>query len=398
MSKYLRYINLFYIIVGYFLLTSLFSSKISNGDSQSITLPIRLFGLSLSLIVIYLNISTKNYLKIDRWYILLSIFIFMYLIRMIYDLIIDGSILHYFDKSFYFANFLFICLLPMYSLRNSIDIDSVIFVKILLLFYVLAGLLSLLNNSISFSSVVVDRIDGNDAFGSIGFGHAGVSLSLLSVYLIVKRNKFIPAYFGLIFGFFLVLISGSRSPIIAFFVATFIFFASRIGKSHIILSLLLVLFLIFLTNFETFLSFVGSFNASLEKRFYLLIVAGDYGAREVMYNTAFSTFLDYPLTGYSFLLQSGFNIGTYPHNFFLESLMACGLLGGLIFAILNFAALYFSIISFKFKNSFFWVNLLYIQFLILGMFSGAIWNSPLYWVFLFLVFNTRNRNIHQQIV
>ena len=84
-----------------------------------------------------------------------------------------------------------------------------------------------------------------------------------------------------------------------------------------------------------------------------------------------------------FLIQTSPFQASYPHNLIVEAFMATGLLGGLIFLYLNFRVL--QLVHLMKDTEKFWLGLLFIQFFIFSMFSGNLYTSFFYWIFLTLV-------------
>tara|TARA_B100000945_G_C20360628_1_gene586938 strand:- start:812 stop:1234 length:423 start_codon:yes stop_codon:yes gene_type:complete len=117
----------------------------------------------------------------------------------------------------------------------------------------------------------------------------------------------------------------------------------------------------------------------------------DLGGRNIFLSIGIEEFMQSPIIGNSFLITKTHFKGTYPHNLIIEAFMALGIIGGMIFTALNFNILRYVnkiIISKKYE----WIGLLFLQFFIFGMFSGNIFSSTLYWIFLGLVITSKQSN------
>ncbi|MCK7519045.1 MAG: hypothetical protein MZV64_15630 [Ignavibacteriales bacterium] len=120
-------------------------------------------------------------------------------------------------------------------------------------------------------------------------------------------------------------------------------------------------------------------------RFQRFVESGD-ALRFQLYEEAIKEFLNHPIIGNQFVLENGIGAGIYPHNIFLESLMALGFIGGILILILLFNSLKICYYSIKELDNYSWIRLLFIQYFIFSMMSGGIYNSPLLWIFMALNF------------
>jgi O-antigen ligase len=93
---------------------------------------------------------------------------------------------------------------------------------------------------------------------------------------------------------------------------------------------------------------------------------------------AWEEFLDHPAFG-SGLDES--RTGEYPHNVVIESFMATGVLGGAAFSIILLCS---SVAAAKLMttNATRWISLLYVQYLVSALVSGALYLSGTMWCFI----------------
>lgn len=234
------------------------------------------------------------------------------------------------------------------------------------------------------SGAVVDvgRL-GLTSLNPISTGHLGCSVLLMGIFGIYRRD--INKTFGwlmIFFGAYLLLGSASRGPLLSFLVC---FFVLALKARASIFSL-----------FILFLLAVGVISVWPGVDSILMRLVGVYDGsdlsaygRYVSYFGAVNQFLEGPIFG-SFIEER--LTGSYPHNIFLEGLMAVGLLGGVPLFLVMISSLR-SAIAFIDKNcSFGWVGLLFVQYLIGAQFSGSLYSVTALWALLGVVLNIRARN------
>lgn len=233
------------------------------------------------------------------------------------------------------------------------------------------------------------RSHGIHSMYSISFGHVGVTMSLLSAYLLLFRklisvDKFIAVVFFFA-GVFLLYKANTRNPIIALSAGLILMFlAKRFYKGVAAIfgvAVAAVAGLFFLYKDSNII--ITGKNPFLE-RVYVSIFEGDMSKRDILYLQAFEDFTNYPILGKSFLLESGF----YPHNIYLEVMMAMGMLGLLLIIYLHFSA--FRKLYFFIKNNFLhdrmWIGVLFLQYYILSLTSYNIYgNSDVWFYFAMLI-------------
>ncbi|HXG70776.1 MAG TPA: O-antigen ligase family protein [Gemmatimonadaceae bacterium] len=105
--------------------------------------------------------------------------------------------------------------------------------------------------------------------------------------------------------------------------------------------------------------------------------------RAVLWNNAINQFHQSPLTG-SGLEEEEYH--SYPHNLVIEALMATGIAGGACFTIAALLAVRRSYHLIAIEHSHAWIGMVFVNYLVFGMFSSAIYNSFQYWSALAAVF------------
>ena len=230
---------------------------------------------------------------------------------------------------------------------------------------------------------------------SITTGHLGATLILCSYASRLISRPIFPSYIslmGFVVGGYIVFIAASKGPLIA--VVVTLISAELVRKSvrgtiAIIGGLLILIFL--LTNdvaFQALISAVGGSDLGLVSRVTNSLPEYDESTfiRVTLLRNFFDTIGDHLLIGYG--LEDPV-LHVYPHNLVLEALMSGGLIGGISFLFLCYAGLKgaFYLLS---KERSVIIALIYIQYLIAGQFSGAIYSSGVFWVALSLVMLSKN--------
>jgi len=104
--------------------------------------------------------------------------------------------------------------------------------------------------------------------------------------------------------------------------------------------------------------------------------------RPLLFKSAWEQFLSYPILGDQYLSRYA---NYYPHNIFLEVLMALGIIGGIIFIlIIFFAVRKASVILRNYNEDIFIPFLLLITLVLAGMTSGSLFTGVGLWSWLSL--------------
>ena len=194
------------------------------------------------------------------------------------------------------------------------------------------------------------------------------------------------------FGLVSMTLSGARSSFIALFLCLILLLLGKVKKRKIIFVLALSL-IVLARYFYIYLNLLIQtwrrmvFIPSLE---FLLLSSSDNvtsSGRDVLFAHGWKLFLSNPVFGYSYLLPDD----SYVHNIFIEQFMALGLLGGLLFFVINIKAVSICWHIVKTDFSMILFPVLFIQYLVFGCFSRTIIALIPYWLFLFLSINSYDR-------
>ncbi len=319
----------------------------------------------------------------------LIVFYILYLLKVFYNLAFGPDVNYALPKEEYVFWSLGVCFIPMLSATfiRKVDFVSVSQKMIYIFFAVL--IVSIFNNKEALKSTIDTRLDANSALNSITYGHLGVTLCLLSVYFLQLNKNRLFYILSFVLGAYITLISGSRSPVFALVLC--LIFVALVKRNKWVIGGLITFGIVIVSSFTIFISFIQKINPIIVERLTTLVTDKEQSQRNKIFSDAIDDFMQYPVTGKHFLLSHGFGEGFYPHNLIIEAFMALGLIGGCFFLYLVFVALKFCIKFLKKNYSFSWVSLLFVQSLILGMASGSLWGSQVFWILMMLLFSIYDR-------
>ncbi len=318
---------------------------------------------------------------------LAMLFWIIYLIRLSYYTTAFPSNLRL-TPALYWVWALGVCLIPMLSISSAsgkqIDFDR----SFRMLFVV--GFIAILMAYFSASTEVyrdgrlldIGRIQ-LDSLNPISLGRLGAVMTALSIWLILKKRYFeFPnlargaAVVAVAIGVYLMINSGSRGPVLALLSSLMLLtFASSIRRGVAMALIFMLLASAIYISAERFS--ILNMDALLG-RFAAMQQMSDMAAQERLtsFGGAVAAFRDSPILGFG--LEEP-RTGFYPHNLVLEAFMSTGLIGGVIFLWICASGVLVSIRLFKSNNPDGWVGLLFIIYLVQGMFSGALYQSGEFW-------------------
>ncbi|NHF61380.1 O-antigen ligase family protein [Flavobacteriaceae bacterium TP-CH-4] len=225
------------------------------------------------------------------------------------------------------------------------------------------------------------RFDANSTVNTINYGQMGCALCIIALYgLVNKTFKWSKLIFSLLFclGALSIMKAGSRSPIVVLLVVTTIYTFARWGMLRGLLVSASLGLLVYLSL--DFLVEIGqSVDSGLADRVVNALEKKETSGRDQIYANALRLFRESPLFGDFYLISSGIGRNGYPHNFFLEAFITTGLLGGIPFVIMTMIAFVksYRLLLNGHKSS--WIVLMFLQLLIYGMFSSALYSSQDFW-------------------
>lgn len=331
-------------------------------------------------------------------YVLAVFLSFLYVISAFFDLYIynEPQVLYGSNVSvlFFMVNGILLPLLVIPRIKNEEKYHAFFVVFAIVVSYGLyISYSNIMSGNILYSGGSY-QIRGNENLGVIQYGHLGLTAGIVGVMFLAKtyhnwhnEKKWIVLSALLIaLGLFSMLMSGTRSAMMAVFFIAFIYIIANGSKRSIFL--LAFVFLSFFFLSDALLEFADSLGTqSVARMFRLLEEGGDQSSGRIeIWQYAFSEILKNPISGVScFFSYSG---QPYVHNAFIEIAYAMGLFVGCIFVYINFYAVKCCVDIFKSKNiehSCF--AMLFLQYLVYSFFSESIIRLSLYWFFLAMVLN-----------
>ncbi len=361
-------------------------ATVAGAQSALVTYPFRGLVLGLALVVLALSFSRPKRRRFDT---LLVCFFLAYLARLFYDWLI-GHNPYAEDAIVYFLVLVFVPVLasmsgPVLASHERVFAKSCLVVSLvsLLCAFVLQRL-GLSYNPWADAGVEINRL-WFEALNPISLGHLAGLACLSSFYLSFEARRapvslrlFSLAALG--FAILMLLYANSRGPILAVAIAIACYFLFKSKRMVYLVPFILILpFFITVDNYLAALVVdrfrVNELNTDLSAQ-----------ARIVAQLAAIDAFIENPLLGAHFLDPDGAS-GDYPHNITIETAMALGALGIVMFFAMLIRAGY-KVLSFYSRENPFLLMLL-IQQYVATSFSGSIWGADAFFLALSLCLMAR---------
>ncbi len=395
-------------------LSSLLSLWI-NINSTLVNIIYRTIILFSSLFIIS-YISLKKELKINRKSYPLLFFLFIYLIRIIYDTLIaridtTHTILEIY--SFFIGNIIFpiIAILIAFKYVNfesfvKFSISTLFFSNIFMLLTYLYQIEWDITPLIFLKRASITGLEkGTDLINPISFSFYGGSLFLFCFFYLLIINKkslsikSIFLLFSSALGVLNLVLGNSRGPFLFTFIAIvgiyYYYFefskpSGAIVKRLSYSILFLTIFFIFISNYVSLNSIeFGIFERLLETK--EIVETGQEDDRSILFREALEMFYEQPIFGNQMNLKSL----SYPHNFFLELLMSLGLIGLLLFSqSLIYLALLFYNSPQRSKIFCIWIPFSILVFGI-SMTTGNMYQNVIFWNLIGMLLAWPKKNIEK---
>jgi hypothetical protein len=359
-------------------------------DTSQGSILYRALVVIFSFIIIFNSFNKLTKIRLG----LFTLFLFLYSVRLIYDLSIRSIpspfIVPQIIYLLHFGGIIIPVTAVSFMKINTDKLNTTIFyVSFVQCFFVLIGLyllygtniVQLLSERYMYTDNSVNN-GGGSPLNPILVSRTGAVLFLLLLVNVLFKTKIIKSYLyivGFILSISLILLGGSRGPLltcIVLSIITIFFHLKNSNFKNIFVVLFVVLVVLIglsylIATYSESIDLVQRVNESLLNRGNV-----SYG-REGHFNSALNQFIDNPFFGDKiFDNYSNF----YPHNLLLESFMALGIFGGLIFLYINII----NIIKCGKKNI---INIFitFVCFSLFGFTSGAIWSSSEFWILLAVI-------------
>lgn len=365
-------------IAGYPIVAA--TSQLLGVENRPLSILMRIALLLVCFVLLIRFFPLRIHRKTLAFWLAWWFFWTLYLVRLALDTFLNPTALQL-PPSEYALFAIGVCLIPGVSTVLGNVKGGVRFTLSRLLWLITAGIV--LNIYVIFfiqGSVDVDpgalRVE-TEVLNPITLGHLGVSVLLLALWKINDSQPSILVYAlscsAVAVAIIAVISSGSRGPVVSCFVALALYalvlpthFFSRLTLFGLAIASLLVAF-----NADILIS-TFLFERLSEQLF-------QDDARAKLLGEALELIKTYPFFG------AGIEpLETYPHNLVLESFVAVGLLTGLPFCFMLAFAIGKIFEVAQVNKSKFWVCILFIQYLVGAMLSGAIYVSSTFWVLMAL--------------
>lgn len=380
------------IVVGYTFFSA-FATPFSIENTRIFSLPYRVLILIFSVYIIYKNFSLQKFKNIAVYSILL--FWFFYFIKS-YISFTNDFYEAKFAKTFseIYVRIIIIVLVPSLALLfiNYKKLDLSIVAKGF--FYVLLLMLSL-NFIYAISTPYIVYMNFIFSMYYISYGHLGASLTIVSLFLLLFKQKEMSRnilIYGLFLGLATIVIAGARSPFLAIMLV--IPYLLILHKNYKLILLYLALLLVSIIAIYI-LGKDGNQDFIFATRTYNWLFKGDTSLRMPLFQHATEIFKSNVFLGGRTLYKDGM----YPHNIFLELLMATGFLGFIIYFLKFIPVIknYF-LFTTKIKNTkhiFFFA--IFLQYFILVFTSYSIYAVPEFLYFSSIIIGISLNNQNEEI-
>jgi O-antigen ligase len=378
------------------------------GDfTRQFTVPYRALFLAFSITYIAYGVSKRCFVKLGHLWIPLLAFWFLYLLRILMDGYLNPVWLGR-EPIEYVQKAIGVTLIPMFMflLRLGPRENDVAFRAFWTVHIASLGL-ALLNYrdlfGFDYRLLRYRGVDASELLDSINLAYVGVIATVVAFQVIVKNflseQKRVHSYlyFVLAGGLSIMILSETRSAVVAYVVTCSIIVFTSMSKPLSLRKTLSVLFVCFVVGALSY-ALVMNVGGAIMSRTSTLVYRLQSGnideiGRVEKYEDAFHQFCEKPLFGSCLEEQ---NSKFHPHNNILEAFMATGVVGGLSFAVLLIDAVRRCLFILKEKRSYAWIACFFIVFLIRGLFSTPLISSAL-WYSMMAVFAVPGFERHSRV-
>ncbi len=363
-------------LVGYPLFGLL--TALANTSSSVFSIPFRLGVLALALTLVTIRPQGRRPLSVGE--ILLWVFALLYILRLTWDSF--DQIAGAGEAAVFFT---IGTLAPCAALTFSrLDLAAYEYplTKILVAFGGMTCMLAICMHFLHLGeaqslTVVTGRLS-YFALNPISLGHVATT-TLLAAFCMTRHRSNVLVWMAVALfsaaALLCLALTASRGPVLTLVVCAVVYMAATRNWKMIGGAVAVVLFVVF-----------GDLG-SIEQRFTGWDNDESIKARFALQFAALADFHQKPVLGSSFL---DLTTASYPHNLFIESAMAMGVVGLLAALLLVAVALWRSI---KLLNrGAMLIILLFIQYLLAAQFSGALYGSSALWISMLAVMASRQES------
>ena len=386
-------------------------NKLSNSLNLSLVLCLYLYPITSCVVYLFelnssiLNIVFKAFTFViyficffrvvfhnKKLYILnISLFLLLiiYSFRLLVDVFIYDLQHELYSSSYLLLYFFLLTFLPVYNfIKSGYHLNISKFIKysgILLIIINILYIFVAIDDNFSLSYLFSSRVniigeqEELSIINPIVIGIFGCAIMLYSLYNYLFYTKtFFLSIIMFLLGAVNILFSASRGPLfitlLLVLLMLFMFFKSKNNGLKTFLSLLALI----PTSIYFILPFFDKYNFFLFERIESFFSSGKE-IRNIIVNNAITDFLNNPIFGLH-IFDSITN--AFPHNIFIDALMSCGFLGGILI-IFSFIPFFKYIFFLLLKKNNYENGLLFFilsPFVLIGLTSGSFLFMPEFWV------------------
>jgi hypothetical protein len=350
----------------------------------------RLYGITLRAVILLFSIFILFFVGIKRKRLhsgilspFLAVFWALYVARLVADTLVMPVYLSR-PSLEYFAYSFGSCLIPMLALMVPVSTETTRRALTLTYGLLLAAIILVLVNTLVLNLdqtywPVTGRL-GTEALNPISLGHVATTLVVLSSYTLTINHSLstrivIANFISILIGLVTLVLAASRGPLLAFVVTELVLVLSvfmRREKTRLnILAALLIITLTVLASVHYLLILDSEIKAHFNYR-----GEDTVSMRLELISLAWRRFTEAPLFGSALEIME---YGGYPHNVVIESFMATGIVGGTALTILLLLSFLYALRLVKCYDSYSWIGLLFIQYMIGSLVSGSLYSSSTMW-------------------
>ncbi len=389
-SKYKIYATAFFMAVffsfsGYYAVLLLSNNLLGLSFSQYFTIPVRIL-IVLLLFICFILIGRKEQIK-QPVFIAFILFSLAYLFRIAAEIL--SGVQNHMSNSTFLLYFLSFCFLPFLCLflKKELFADLKFYKWAILLSGAILAVLSFffyrdIIGTVGRISLAVSKDENYISPLALSYsGSLTMGVALL-VLLTNTNSKFVKLMLWIIAGVSCVpfFLGASRGSVIALAFPFILFILNH--RSKLMSIYLLIAFVLFSAGV---IVLSEQFGSTVIDRFMGINEDVDSGSssasRLYIWSYALGHFADNPLLGHSLEVPE---TGHYPHNIFIEVLMATGIVGFLPFMFVIVKSVKQTLYIFKNRPELSWVAAIFLQSLIQNCFSGAIYTAS--WLFFSMAF------------
>jgi O-Antigen ligase len=362
-------------------------TSLADALSTPASIAVRLFVASCALTAVMLD-SAKAFVSSRRLILGYCLFWYLYLMRIAYATTLSTEQLA-FEAWYYYSWSIGACALPMLGIslwspryqdadRNFVALFAAL---------IIGGLLA------SFGASSIELNQNNElvetgrlqlvALNPILLGQLGATLAVMAVWVLTNRFKSYGLSAKFIFlaaalvGAGLLIGANSRGPLVSA-VVCLLFISLVSGKRSRLYAM--TLFAVAIISFVPVTQYVeAEFGISTYTRLFgqSQLTEENTLDRFSRYDSAINNFMNNSLFGSS--LEEPKH-GGYPHNVFIEAMMATGIFGFSLLLVLMVTTFVFAFKLYVSVPGYGWASVLFIQYLVAAQFSGAIYTVNYLWI------------------